>query len=48
MLIFTLVRIGAKETAPEGLREPFEPMPLQAASPGVVELDPRAPEQKPA
>ncbi|HEY7978953.1 MAG TPA: MFS transporter [Rhizomicrobium sp.] len=46
MLAFTLVRIGAKETAPEGLREPFEPMPPQAASPGMVELDPRAPEQK--
>jgi MFS family permease len=44
MLAFTLVRIGAKETAPDALREPFEPMPLQAASPGVAELDPRAPE----
>jgi MFS family permease len=44
MLAFTLVRIGTKETAPDALREPFEPMPLQAASPGVVELDPRASE----
>lgn len=44
MLAFTLARIGVKATAPDELREPFEPMPLQAATPGVVELDPRAPE----
>ena len=44
MLVFTLIRLGAKETAPDALREPFEPMPLQAASPGVAELDPRASE----
>lgn len=43
MLAFTLARLRVKETAPDALREPFEPMPLQAASPGVVELDPRAP-----
>ena len=44
MLVFTLVRLSEKSAAPDRLREPFEPMPLQAASPGVVELDPRAPE----
>jgi MFS family permease len=44
MLIFTLARIGVKATPPDELRERFEPMPLQAATPGVVELDPRAPE----
>jgi MFS family permease len=42
MLVFTLIRLAEKSAAPEALREPFEPMPLQAASPGVVELDPRA------
>lgn len=44
MLAFTLIRLAESSPAPEALREPFEPMPLQAASPGVVELDPRAPE----
>jgi MFS family permease len=42
MLVFTLIRLAEKSAAPDSLREPFEPMPLQAASPGVVELDPRA------
>ncbi len=42
MLAFTLIRLAEKAAAPEELREPFEPMPLQTASPGVVELDPRA------
>lgn len=44
MLAFTLARIGVKATPSDETREPFEPMPLQAASPGVIELDPRAPE----
>lgn len=44
MLAFTLARIGVKGTPSDETREPFEPMPLQAASPGVIELDPRAPE----
>lgn len=44
MLVFTLVRLAETPAAPGALREPFEPMPLQAASPGVVELDPRSPE----
>jgi MFS family permease len=44
MLVFTLARIGVKATPLDETREPFEPMPLQAASPGVLELDPRAPE----
>jgi MFS family permease len=42
MLVFTLIRLAEKSAPPGALREPFEPMPLQAASPGVVELDPRA------
>lgn len=42
MLAFTLIRLAEKAAPPEELREPFEPMPLQTASPGVVELDPRA------
>ncbi|MBS0279012.1 MAG: MFS transporter, partial [Proteobacteria bacterium] len=43
MLVFTLVRLAETSAPPESLREPFEPMPLQAATPGVVELDPRSP-----
>lgn len=43
MLAFTLIRLAEKPTPPDELREPFEPMPLQAATPGVVELDPRSP-----
>jgi hypothetical protein len=44
MLAFTLIRLAEKSAPPDELREPFEPMPLQAATPGMVELDPRAPE----
>jgi hypothetical protein len=43
MLVFTLIRLGAKAT-PDETRERFEPMPEQA-SPMSMELDPRGPEQ---
>jgi MFS family permease len=42
MLIFTLFRLTEKSAPPENLREPFEPMPLQATTPSSAELDPRA------
>lgn len=45
LFAFALVRMGIKATPPEELRERFEPMPPQTASPKVLELDPRAPEQ---
>jgi len=43
LLVFTLARIGVKESPPEETREPYAPVP-QNASPAVLELDPRGPE----
>jgi MFS family permease len=43
MFAFTLARIGVKSTPPDELREPFEPVLPQTASPQILELDPRSP-----
>lgn len=43
LALFTIVRIRMKESPPQEMREPFEPLPQQA-SPAALELDPRGPE----
>ncbi len=44
LVVFTLVRLGVNEKAPEALREPFVAQPQQA-SPTSIELDPRGPDE---
>lgn len=48
MTVFTVTRLKVRSAAGDEFREKFEPVPLQSST-GVLELDPRGPEdQKPA